>query len=70
MVYQDLFINVVLKLDSGSLWVVNHDDKDLKWLPNDEDNSPHLRILFKEKDVPNTFKGALLFTTDDLLEIF
>lgn len=67
-VYEDLFKSVVLKLDNGSLWVVNHDDKDLKWLPNDEDNLPHLRILFKEKNVPNTFKGALVFTTDDLLK--
>lgn len=67
-VYEGLFKSVVLKLDNGSFWIVNHDDKDLNWFPNDDDNLTHLRTLFKEKNVPNTFKGALVFTTDDLLE--
>ena len=67
-VYEGLFKSVVLKLNNGSFWIVNHDDKDLNWLPNDDDNLTHLRTLFKDKNVPNTFKGALVFTTDDLLE--
>src|SRR5688500_13272840 len=36
--YESLFKNVILKLDNGSLWIVNHDDKDLAWFPNDRDN--------------------------------
>ena len=67
-VYEGLFKSVVLKLNNGSFWIVNHDDKDLNWLPNDDNNLSYLRTLFKEKNVPNTFKGALVFTTDDLLE--
>ncbi|WP_158800274.1 hypothetical protein [Pedobacter sp. L105] len=67
-VYEGLFKSVVLKLNNGSFWIVNHDDKDSNWLPNDDDNLTHLRTLFKEKNAPNTFKGALVFTTDDLLE--
>jgi hypothetical protein len=66
--YESLFKNVILKLDNGSLWIVNHDDKDLAWFPNDRDNLSNLRALFKKNDVPNTFKGALIFSMNDLLE--
>ena len=67
-IYERLFKNVVLQLDNGSFWIVNHDDKDLKWLPKDDDNLAHLRTLFKQRDVSNAFKGALIFMKDDLLE--
>ena len=67
-VYEGLFKNVVLKLDNGSSWIVNHDDQGLNWFPNDEDNLSSLRKLFKQNSIPNTFKGALIFTTDDLLK--
>jgi hypothetical protein len=67
-IYERLFENVVLQLDNGSIWIVNHDDKDLKWLPNDDNNLTHLRTLFKQRDVSNAFKGAIIFTKDDLLK--
>lgn len=67
-IYECLFKNVVSKLDNSSLWIVNHDDKDLKWFPSDDDNLTHLRTLFKEKNVSKAFKGALIFAKDDLLE--
>jgi len=67
-VYEGLFKSVVLKLDNGSFWIVNHEDKDLNWLPNNNDNLTHLRTLFKEGDVPNTFRGALIFSKNDLLK--
>ncbi|MDP4291465.1 MAG: hypothetical protein Q8908_10330 [Bacteroidota bacterium] len=67
--YESLFENIVLKLDNGSFWIVNHDDKDLKWFPNQEDTLTSLRNLFIQKNVPNTFKGALILATDDLLEL-
>jgi hypothetical protein len=66
--YEGLFKNVVLKLDNGSSWIVNHDDKDLNWFPNNEDNLTDLRALFKQNNVPNTFKGALIFNRNDLLK--
>lgn len=69
-IFECLFKNVVSKLDDGSLWIVNHDDKDLNWFPNDCDNLINLRNLFKQKNVPNTYRGALLFTKDDLLEFY
>ncbi|MNR43714.1 hypothetical protein D3C85_1623630 [compost metagenome] len=50
------------------MWIVNHEDKDLEWLPNNEDNLISLRTLFKERGIPNTFKGAIIFTKDDLLK--
>jgi hypothetical protein len=67
-IYEGLFKNIISKFDNGSLWIVNHDDKDLKWFPNDEDNLSPLRTLFKQNNVPNTFTGALIFTKDDLLK--
>jgi hypothetical protein len=66
--YKGLFKNVVLKLDNGSSWIVNHDKKDLDWFPNDEDNLTALRALFKQNNIPNAFRGALVFTKDDLLK--
>jgi hypothetical protein len=69
-IYESLFKNIVLKFDNSSFWIVNHDDKDLNWIPNDEDNLIPLRNLFKQRNIPNTFKGALIFTKDDLLEFF
>ena len=66
-VYECWFKNIVISLDNGSHWIVNHDRKGLNWLPNDEDNLTSLRALFKERNIPNTFKGALVFTMDDLL---
>jgi len=66
--YEPLFKSVVSKLDNGSPWVVNHDDKNLKWFPNDEDNLTSLRILFKQNNIANTFIGALIFMKDDLLD--
>lgn len=65
--YEILFKNVLLKLDEGFFWIVNHDDKDLKWFPNDDDNLISLRNLFIQNKIPNTFTGALTFMRDDLL---
>lgn len=67
-VYEPFIKNIILKLDNGSFWIVNHDKSDRNWLPNNKNNLPHLRILFKKNNIPNTFKGALLFTKDDLLK--
>jgi len=67
--YERWFKAIILQLDNGSLWIVNHDYKDLQWLPNDEDNLISLRALFKQNNIPNEFKGALSFTKDDLLKV-
>ena len=66
--YEPLFKKVVSKFGNGSFWVVNHEGKDLNWFPNDDDNLTHLRALFKENDVPNTFRGAITFSMDELLK--
>ena len=68
-VFDSVFKNIILKLDNGSFWIVNHDDKDLEWFPNDDDNLNLLRNLFKQNNVPNTYRGALVLATDDLLEL-
>ena len=66
--FEPLFKKVVSKFGNGSFWVVNHEGKDLKWFPNDDDNLTHLRALFKQNDIPNTFKGAITFSMDNLLK--
>ena len=67
--YEIWFKAVISQLDNGSVWIVNHDDKDLQWLPNYEDNLMSLRALFILNNIPNEFKGALSFTKDDLLKV-
>jgi len=66
--YENLFRSIVLKLDRDSFWIINHDDKDLKWFPNEEDNLTSLRSLFKQNKIPNAFIGALIFMRGDLLK--
>jgi len=65
--YEPLFKNIILNVDNGLSWIVNHDDKDLPWFPNENDTLPHLRALFKQNNVLNAFKGALIFSTGDLV---
>ena len=66
--YENWFKNIISKLDNDSLWVVNHDIIDNHWFPNEENNLNNLRVLFKQNNISNSFVGALLFTTDDLLK--
>jgi hypothetical protein len=66
--YESWFKNIILRFDNGSFWIVSHDDKDLNWFPNDENNLISLRTLFNQNNIPNTFRGALIFTKGDLLE--
>jgi hypothetical protein len=67
-VYESWFKNIISRLDNGSFWIVNHDGKDYDWFPNDDDTLADLRTLFKQNNIPNTFRGALIFTKDDLLK--
>jgi len=65
--YVELFKNVLIEFDNNCTWIVNHDDKDLEWLPNNEKNLLSLRSLFKESNISSAFKGALIFDKSDLL---
>jgi hypothetical protein len=67
-IYEPFFKSIISTFPNGSSWIVNHDDKDLKWFPNDEENLTSLRTLFKKHNVPNEFKGALIFSKDILLQ--
>jgi len=64
-----IFKNVISELDSGVSWIVNHDDKDMKWFLNDKNNLEALRTVFKQNNVQDTFKGSLILEKDDLLEL-
>jgi hypothetical protein len=66
--YEPLFTNIVLDIDNGSSWIVSHDIKGVPWFPNEYDNLPDLRTLFKRNDILTTFKGAVIFSTADLGE--
>jgi hypothetical protein len=66
--YENWFKNIILQLDDNTYWIVNHDTKDMDWFPYEEDTLTSLRALFKQNSIPNKFKGAIVFTTRELLE--
>jgi len=67
-VLETLFKQIILQLDSGSPWIVNHFYKDFDWFPNNDENLNSLRTLFKENKIQNTYRGALSFMADDLIK--
>ena len=66
--YEPLFRNIVLDFDRGSSWIVSHDRDGSPWFPYENDNLPDLRTLFKRNDILTTFKGAVIFSSPDLVE--
>ncbi len=66
--YKYWFENIINQLDNNSTWIVNHETFDKAWFPNNDKNLIALRTLFKQNSIPNTFKGALVFATNDLLK--
>jgi hypothetical protein len=67
-IYEPIFVNIVTKLDNGKPWIVNHEFEEYAWFPNRQKNLPKLRGLFEENNIPNEFKGALMFSKEDLLK--
>lgn len=67
-VYEDWFKSVISKFANNSQWIVNQDFIDEDWFPNKQNNLKNLRSLFKQNNISNTFNGAIIFTTDDLLK--
>jgi hypothetical protein len=65
--YEPLFKNIVLEFDKSSSWIVSH-DKAVPWFPNEYDNLPDLRTLFKRNDISNSFIGAVIFFTPDVIQ--
>ena len=69
-IYELLFKDIVSKIDDNSFWTINQVYKNIfGWLPNNERNLMNLRKLFKQHDISNTFKGAILLKKDPLLEL-
>jgi hypothetical protein len=68
-VFELILKNVILKLDSGISWIINHDDKDMKWFLNDKNNLEALRSVFKQNNIQDTYKGSLILDKDDLFEL-
>jgi len=66
--YIEIFKTIILKLDKDLPWIINHYYKDMNWFPNDNDNLNSFRTLFKENNIPNTFKGSIIFMKDDLMK--
>lgn len=67
-VYDKLFHDVIKGFKDDASWIVNHDDKDLAWFPNNEKNLIALRALFKQNNIPNSFKGGLVFNQYEILK--
>jgi hypothetical protein len=66
--YEPLFKKVLLYFNNSSYWIVNHDYYSDYWFPNDENTLNSLRTLFKQNKIPFEFRGALIFSKNDLLE--
>lgn len=78
--YEPWFAHVVSRMDNGLnlsedteqsgnfRWIVNLDYEGACWFPNDEENLIALRTLFRQNNIPNSFKGALMLSKDNLLQ--
>ena len=66
---EKVFKEIMSSLDQGLPWVVNHDDLDLPWFREKGNTMPKMRDLFRQMDIPISFVGCLLFSTDDLGEL-
>jgi hypothetical protein len=67
--YESFLKELILNLKNNSYWIVNHEgSKDFDWFPNKVKNLPSLRSLFRERNILGTYRGALLFTEEDLLK--
>jgi len=64
-----IFKNLILQLDNGVSWIINHDDKDMRWFLNDMNNLEALRGIFKQNNVQDSFKGSLILEKVDLLQL-
>ena len=62
---------IVSMLDKSRFWIVNHDDKDMEWFPVGKNGEmvPELKAFFQQNNVPNSYRGSLVFSKDDLLLI-
>lgn len=66
-VYEGFFNAVVALLDDdGTNWIANHEIRDFEWFPCKGNSLERLRDLFKVNKVPVSFKGAIIFSTDDM----
>ncbi|GGH16484.1 hypothetical protein FAZ19_05750 [Sphingobacterium alkalisoli] len=65
--YRSLFEDVVIRFGREDRWIVNHDDKDMPWFPTNAKTLVNLRLLFKQNNISNNFKGYLTFTGEDLI---
>lgn len=66
--YEPFFKNLIEQFDNDDLWIINHDYLDRHWFPNNDNTLPLLRNLFSEKNIPNSFTGALIFSKNELLK--
>jgi hypothetical protein len=48
---------------------MNHDNYDLAWLPNDEENLLSIRAVFRQNNIPNNFKGGVICYKEDILPL-
>ena len=66
--FESFVKELISNLTNNSNWIVNHEGKDFDWFPNNAKNLPSLRSLFRERNILGTYRGALLFTEEDLLK--
>jgi hypothetical protein len=63
---ESAFKIIIATYDNGSFWTINHEYKDFDWFKNNDGNLTSLRTVFKQQNIPNSFKGSLICSKDDL----
>lgn len=64
--FEPLVLEIIELYENGNCWIVNHDDKDLKWIPEINSNLSCLKNEFTASNIPFSFKGGLLLELDSL----
>ena len=67
---QSVLNHFINQFNEDQHWLIRHDDKFLPWfIEGDEKRLPKLKRVFNNKQVPFNFKGSILFSSDELLEV-
>ena len=64
--YEYFVKELISNLNNNSNWIVNLEDKNFEWFPNDENNLYDLRSLFRKNKISLEYTGGAVFSNEDL----
>lgn len=63
----ELLRQIIGIFNNDTKWILNHDDKDLDWLPQKATKPLELKRLFADNNQSGEFKGAIILSNKELL---